>query len=136
MSQSVVKSLLSSSICNVLVWYEYTLYAYFATVISKLFFPMENHLVSMLLTFSTFAVGLAARPIGGIIFGYIGDRYSRKKTLMITMLLMSIPTMLIGCLPTYAQIGIIAPICLILLRIMQGVALGGEFGTSCVYLFE
>lgn len=136
MSQSVVKSILSSSIGNVLEWYEYTLYAYFATVISKLFFPMEDHFIAMLMTFSTFAIGLAARPIGGIIFGYMGDRYSRKQTLMFTMLLMSIPTMCIGFLPTYAQIGITAPILLILLRIFQGVALGGEFGASCVYLFE
>lgn len=136
MSQNVVKSLLSSSIGNVLEWYEYTLYAYFATVISRLFFPMENHFIAMLITFSTFAIGLAARPIGGIIFGYMGDRYSRKQTLMITMLLMSIPTMCIGLLPTYAKIGMAAPILLILLRILQGIALGGEFGTSCVYLFE
>lgn len=136
MSQNVVKSLLSSSIGNVLEWYEYTLYAYFATVISKLFFPIENHFVASLLTFSTFAIGLAARPIGGIIFGYMGDKYSRKQTLMITMLLMSIPTMCIGCLPTYSQIGFLAPVLLIFLRILQGIALGGEFGASCVYLFE
>ncbi|MGE3319056.1 MAG: MFS transporter [Candidatus Berkiella sp.] len=136
MAQNITKSILSSSIGNILEWYEYTLYAYFATVISKLFFPLEDHFVAMLLTFSTFAIGLAARPIGGIIFGYMGDKYSRKQTLMITMLMMSIPTMCIGCLPTYAQIGIAAPVLLILLRIMQGVALGGEFGASCVYLFE
>lgn len=136
MPQKIVKSVASSSIGNILEWYEYTLYAYFATVISKLFFPMEDHFVAMLLTFSTFAIGLAARPIGGIIFGYLGDRHSRKQTLMITMLLMSVPTMCIGCLPTYAEIGIAAPILLILLRILQGVALGGEFGASCVYLYE
>lgn len=136
MSKKLATSLLSSSIGNVLEWYEYTLYAYFATVISKLFFPMEDRFIAMLLTFSTFAIGLAARPIGGIIFGYMGDRYSRKKALVITMLMMSIPTMCIGCLPTYAQIGILAPILLVFLRIVQGVALGGEFGASCVYLFE
>lgn len=136
MAKNLVKSIISSSIGNVLEWYEYTLYAYFATVIGKLFFPMENHFVAMLLTFSTFAIGLAARPIGGIIFGYIGDRYSRKRTLMITMLMMSIPTLCIGCLPTYAQIGIAAPILLVVFRIFQGVALGGEFGASCVYLYE
>lgn len=136
MSKQLVKSILSSSIGNVVEWYEYTLYAYFATVISKLFFPMEDHFMAMLLTFSTFAIGLAARPLGGIIFGYMGDRVSRKQTLMITMLLMSIPTMCIGLLPTYAQIGLAAPILLITLRIVQGVALGGEFGASCVYLFE
>lgn len=134
--KNAVRSLFSSSLGNVLEWYEYTLYAYFATVISKLFFPMEDQFVAMLITFSTFAIGLAARPIGGIIFGYMGDRYSRKQTLMVTMLLMSIPTMCIGCLPTYAQIGIAAPILLVFLRILQGIALGGEFGTSCVYLYE
>lgn len=136
MSRNIVKSVLSSSLGNVLEWYEYTLYAYFATVISKLFFPLENHLIAMIFTFATFAIGLTARPIGGIIFGYLGDRYSRKDTLAITMLLMSIPTMCIGLLPTYQQIGIAAPIILVLLRILQGLALGGEFGTSCVYLYE
>ncbi|MFN7662561.1 MAG: MFS transporter [Alphaproteobacteria bacterium] len=135
-STLATKSLLSSSIGNVLEWYEYTLYAYFATVISDLFFPAHNRSVSMMMTFGTFAVGLAARPIGGIIFGYIGDRYSRKKMLAITLLLMSIPTLCIGLLPTYATWGMAAPITLIALRIIQGVALGGEFGASCVYLFE
>jgi MHS family proline/betaine transporter-like MFS transporter len=136
MSQHIAKSIISSSIGNVLEWYEYTLYAYFAVVISHLFFPMENHFVAMIVTFATFAIGLAARPVGGILFGYMGDKVSRKKTLALTMLLMSIPTLCIGFLPTYAQIGIAAPILLIFLRIIQGVALGGEFGSSCVYLFE
>ncbi len=136
MSQLPVKSIISSSIGNALEWYEYTLYAYFAGVITKLFFPMDDHFVATILTFATFAIGLAARPIGGIIFGYMGDKYSRKQTMALTMLLMSVPTMFIGLLPTYQQIGISAPILLILLRIVQGVALGGEFGSSCVYLFE
>ena len=136
LSNNIIKSTLSSSVGNVIEWYEYTLYAYFAPVISSLFFPSDNPSVSLMFTFGTFAVGLAARPIGGIIFGYIGDIYSRKKMLAITMLLMSIPTICIGLLPTYAQIGIAAPIILISLRILQGVALGGEFGASCVYLFE
>lgn len=136
MSKSTIKSLISSSIGNILEWYEYTLYAYFATVISALFFPMDNEFVAMILTFATFAIGLAARPIGGIIFGYIGDRYSRKKTLMMSILLMSVPTMCIGLLPTYQTIGIAAPILLVILRIVQGIALGGEFGSSCVYLYE
>lgn len=135
-NKNIVRSIVSSSIGNILEWYEYVLYAYFSEVISTLFFPSENYFVSIVLTFSTFAVGLAARPFGGIIFGYIGDRYSRKKMLTITILLMSAPTLLIGFLPTYGQIGLFAPICLIMLRIIQGVALGGEFGASCVYLFE
>jgi MHS family proline/betaine transporter-like MFS transporter len=136
MRGGVLKSVVSSSIGNVIEWYEYTLYAYFATIITKLFFPLDNHLVAMILTFATFAVGLAARPIGGIIFGYIGDKFSRKQSLTITMLMMSIPTMCIGLMPTYAEIGIMAPIILVLLRITQGIALGGEFGSSCVYLYE
>lgn len=133
---SIVRSVLSSSVGNVLEWYEYTLYAYFATVISSLFFPISNPYTSMIMTFATFAIGLAARPIGGIIFGYIGDKYSRKRMLALTMLLMSIPTLCIGVLPTYETIGIAAPICLITLRILQGIALGGEFGASCTYLYE
>jgi MHS family proline/betaine transporter-like MFS transporter len=134
--QSIVKSVLSSSIGNVLEWYEYTLYAYFATVITTLFFPAEDRHVGIMMTFATFAVGLAARPIGGVIFGYIGDKISRRKMLAMTMLLMSIPTMCMGMLPTYTQIGLAAPILLISLRVLQGIALGGEFGASCVYLYE
>lgn len=134
---NIMKSTLSASVGNVIEWYEYTLYAHFAPVISHLFFPIDdNSYLSMMMTFVTFAVGLAARPIGSIIFGYIGDIHSRKKMLTITMLLMSIPTMCIGLLPTYEQIGILAPILLITLRILQGIALGGEFGGSCVYLYE
>lgn len=135
-NSTAMRSIVSSSVGNVLEWYEYTLYAYFATVISTLFFPQDNHFIAMIMTFATFAVGLAARPIGGIIFGYIGDRYSRKKMLTFSMLLMSIPTMCIGFLPTYSQIGIWAPLLLVSLRILQGIALGGEFGASCVYLYE
>lgn len=135
-NKNIVRSIISSSIGNVLEWYEYALYAYFSTVISTLFFPSNDRFVSIILTFSTFAVGLAARPFGGILFGYIGDRYSRKKMLTFTILLMSIPTLCIGFLPTYEQIGIFAPLILITLRIIQGVALGGEFGASCVYLYE
>ncbi|MDX1924539.1 MAG: MFS transporter [Rickettsiaceae bacterium] len=135
-SPRVLKSTIASLVGNILEWYEYTLYAHFASVISTLFFSSDNRPIAMMMTFGTFAVGLAARPIGGIIFGYIGDKYSRKRMLTITMLLMSIPTMCIGLLPTYSQIGILAPTLLVLFRIIQGVALGGEFGASCVYLYE
>src|ERR1700722_6231649 len=135
-NKNMVGSILSSSIGNVLEWYEYALYAYFSTVISTLFFPSNDRFVSVILTFSTFAVGLAARPFGGILFGYIGDRYSRKKMLTLTILLMSIPTLCIGFLPSYQQIGLAAPFTLIFLRVLQGIALGGEFGASCVYLYE
>lgn len=131
-----IKSILSSSISNIIAWYEYTLYAYFATVISDLFFPDTNRYLATMLTFAAFAVGLIARPIGGIIFGHLGDRYSRKKILTLTTVLMSVATLGIGVLPTYKQIGILAPICLVTLRITQEFALGGCFGLSCVYLYE
>ncbi|MDF3047427.1 MAG: proP 1 [Candidatus Midichloriaceae bacterium] len=135
-SNNVVKSIIASSVGNILEWYEYMIYAYFTSVIGALFFPLENKFIGILLAFATFAIGLAARPIGGVIFGYIGDKYSRKKMLTITMFLMSVPTLCIGLLPTYEQIGILAPILLVLFRMTQGIALGGEFGASCVYLYE
>ena len=131
-----LRAILASLIGNALEWFEYTLYAHFATIISVLFFPADGTYIRILMTFATFAVGLAARPIGGLIFGYIGDKYSRKKMLFVTMLLMSIPTLCIGVLPTYNDIGIAAPIILVILRVLQGIALGGEFGASCVYLYE
>lgn len=132
----VFKSVVSASIGNILEWYDYTLYAYFATIITVLFFPTGNYYTAILLTFVTFFVGLVARPIGGLIFGYIGDRYSRKRSLIVSVLLMSVPTLCIGLLPTYYSIGIFAPVLLVILRIVQGLALGGEFGSSCVYLYE
>ena len=107
----------------------------FPQLLAPSFFHTDDRFVSIILTFSTFAVGLAARPFGGIIFGYVGDKYSRKKMLTITILLMSIPTLCMGFLPTYEQIGIFCPLSLIFLRIIQGIALGGEFGRpACIYM--
>lgn len=133
---SNIKSILSSSASNIIAWYEYTLYAYFATIISDLFFPNTNRYLATVLTFAAFAIGLLARPIGGIVFGYLSDRYSRKNILTLTTVLMSAATLGIGFLPTYKQIGMLAPICLIGLRVTQEFALGGCFGLSCVYLYE
>jgi len=134
--RKIIRSVLSSSVGNMLEWFEFTLYAYFADIIGQLFFPQYDPFLSKVFAFSTFALGIAARPIGALIFGYIGDKYSRKDTMTMTMMLMSIPTMIIGLLPTYAQIGLVAPLMLVILRILQGIALGGEFGSSCVYLYE
>jgi MHS family proline/betaine transporter-like MFS transporter len=135
-TKQTIRSVLASSMGNMLEWFEFTLYAYFAGTIGQLFFPQHDPFFSKIYAFGAFAVGIASRPIGALIFGYIGDKYSRKDTMTMTMMLMSVPTMIIGLLPTYYQIGIIAPIALIILRIFQGIALGGEFGSSCVYLFE
>ena len=134
--KTFTKATISSLIGNAIEWYEYMLYAHFATVISQLFFPSHDGNIAIMLTFATFFIGFAARPIGGIIFGHIGDKFSRKKMLTITMLLMSIPTFILGALPTYASVGRIATIALVIIRILQGLALGGEHGASCVYLYE
>src|SRR5215467_3096621 len=109
-------------------WYDFFLYATAAgLVFNRVFFPNETSLVGTLLAFATFAVGFVMRPIGGLVFGHIGDRIGRKRSLALTMLIMGIATALIGALPTAAQIGAWAPVLLLTLRILQGFALGGEW---------
>ncbi len=133
---NVKKIIISATIGNTLEWFEYTLYAYFAAVIGEVFFPSTTKHLSVLMTFCVFFVGFVARPFGGFFFGYIGDRIGRKAVLSTSILLMAVPTGLIGILPSYASIGIMAPILMILLRILQGLSLGGEFSTSIVYITE
>lgn len=121
---------------NVLEWYDFALYGYFASSISPLFFPNNNHTMSYIWTFAVFAIGFIMRPLGAVLFGYYGDRFGRKNALSAAILLMAIPTTLIGCLPSYQNIGIWAPCLLILCRLLQGLAVGGEFTGSIVYLIE
>lgn len=125
-----------SLIGNVLEWYDFALYGYFAPVISPLFFPADNPFLSLITTFAVFAIGFLMRPLGAAIFGYYGDRYGRKNALAAAILLMAIPTTLIGCLPTHQQIGISAGLLLTLFRLLQGLAVGGEFTGSIVYIIE
>lgn len=106
------------------------------TLPHQLFFPSGDETVELLLAYSTFAVGFLARPFGGILFGHLGDRIGRKKTLVTTMYIMGIATFLIGAIPTYDQIGIWAPIILILLRVAQGAAIGGEWGGAVLLSVE
>jgi MFS transporter, MHS family, proline/betaine transporter len=124
------------SLGNVLEWYDFSLYGYFAAIISSLFFPGGNQTVSLIKTFGVFAVGFLMRPIGAILFGHFGDRWGRKKTLAASVILMAIPTVLMGLLPTHAQIGVWAGILLTLCRLLQGLAVGGEQAGSIVYLIE
>ncbi|SDS67725.1 Sugar transporter [Pseudomonas chlororaphis] len=105
-------------------------------VFGALFFPSDDKLFSTMAAFGTFAVGFFARPLGGIVFGHIGDRIGRKKSLVITLLMMGVVTVCIGLLPTYAQIGATAPVLLILLRIVQGIAVGGEWGGAVLMAGE
>ena len=105
-------------------------------VLNKLYFPADDPLVSTLLAYATFAVGFVARPLGGVIFGHFGDRIGRKSMLVITLMLMGVATFLIGLVPTYAQIGVAAPVLLLLLRIVQDIGLGGEWGGAVLMAFE
>jgi MFS transporter, MHS family, shikimate and dehydroshikimate transport protein len=118
-------------------WYDFFLYGVVAgIVLNKLYFPVNDPLVSTLLAYATFALGFVARPLGGIIFGHFGDRIGRKSMLVITLMVMGSATFLIGLVPTYGQIGIAAPILLLLLRIVQGIGLGGEWGGAVLLAFE
>ncbi|MDJ1180724.1 MFS transporter [Roseofilum sp. BLCC_M91] len=128
--------ILAGVVGNVIEWYDFALYGYLAPVISLLFFPHNNELVSLLQTYGVFAAGFIMRPLGAGIFGYIGDRVSRRTELFISVILMAIPTFLLGLLPTYKQIGIAAPMILILLRLVQGLSVGGEFTGSVTYVAE
>jgi MFS transporter, MHS family, proline/betaine transporter len=131
------KTIVASMIGNGLEWFDFALYGFVAVILSKLYFPSDgdSH-VAMLKTYGVFAAGFVMRPLGAVIFGYIGDKYGRKVSLASSILLMALPTALIGILPTYADIGIWAPICLTIIRLLQGLALGGEFSGSIVYLVE
>ncbi|WP_338533842.1 MFS transporter [Leclercia adecarboxylata] len=134
-----LRKLVSASVLgNALEWYDFFLYGTAAALVfGPLFFPVGGDpMQGTLLAFSGFAVGFLARPLGGIVFGHIGDRYSRKMTLIMTLTLMGATTFIIGLLPVYAQIGIWAPVSLISLRFLQGVASGGEWGGGVLMLSE
>lgn len=130
------KVVVAGMIGNGLEWYDYALYGHFAALISLHFFPAENAYVSLIATFGVFAAGFAMRPIGAILFGYIGDRHGRKLSLTLSILLMAVPTACIGLLPTYAEIGMLAPVALTIIRLLQGLALGGELSGSITYVVE
>ncbi len=125
-----------ATIGNLIEWYNFLLYGYLASVMSQLFFPTQNKLMSLILTFTVFALSFFVRPFGGILFGWIGDTYGRQRSLIISLIMMAVPTFLIGCLPTYSSIGIISPILLCIFRICQGLSAGGEHTGSAVYVLE
>lgn len=127
---------LAGVIGNVIEWYDFALFGYFAPILSVLFFPNESDIVSLLETYGVFAAGFIMRPIGAGMFGYIGDRFGRRRELFLSVILMAIPTFLLGALPIYEQIGIAAPIMLIILRLIQGLSVGGEFTGSVTYVAE
>jgi MFS family permease len=121
---------------NALEFYDFTVYATFAAMIGRAFFPATNPNVSLLLSVATFGVGFVARPLGGILIGAYADRYGRKPAMTLTIWLMALGSGLIGVLPTYAEIGIAAPILLVLARVIQGFSTGGEMGPATAFLLE
>jgi MHS family proline/betaine transporter-like MFS transporter len=124
------------TIGNMLEWYDFAVYGYFAAAIGKHFFPHHDPMAQLLAAFGVFAVGYLMRPIGGVIIGHIGDRFGRRAALVFSVTAMAVPTTLIGLLPGYAAIGIAAPIALTLLRMIQGLSVGGEHPSSIVFLVE
>ncbi len=130
------KVLISGMIGNGFEWYDFALYGQMAFIIGHLFFPSENEVAQQLAAFAAFAVAFVFRPLGAMLFGWIGDAYGRKKALIIAMLMMAIPTTAIGLLPTYETVGVLAPVLLVIIRILQGLSLGGEFGGAITYVVE
>ena len=128
---------MASLIGTTIEWYDFFLYGSAAALVfNRLFFPEFDPLVGTMLAFATYALGFVARPVGGIVFGHFGDRIGRKRLLMLSLVLMGVATILIGLLPTYAQIGVWAPIALIVLRLIQGFAVGGEWGGAVLMAAE
>ncbi len=121
---------------NVLEWYDFGLYGYLAPVIGTLFFPSNNPVASLIGAYGGFAIGFAMRPIGGAVLGHLGDRIGRRTVLIASVVLMGVATMAIGVLPTFAEIGVWAPILLLVIRLFQGFSVGGEFTGSVSYLVE
>ena len=126
----------ASTLGTIFEWYDFFIYGTLASVISQHFFPSANPTAALLLVLATFGAGFGVRPLGAILFGILGDRLGRKYTFLITITLMGVATAAVGLLPTYAQIGIMAPILLVTCRLLQGLALGGEYGGAAIYVAE
>lgn len=121
---------------NVVEWYDFALYGYLAGVIAPVFFPASDPVAGLIATYGIFAAGFIMRPFGAAIFGRFGDRYGRARAMQISVALMAFPTLLLGILPSYATVGVFAPLLLVLVRILQGLSVGGEFSSSATYLVE
>ena len=135
--KEIRKVVLASLLGATIEWYDFFLYGVVAGIVfNKLYFPTEDPYMGTILAYSTFAIGYLARPFGGFVFGHFGDRLGRKSMLVLTMLIMGIATVGIGLVPTYAQIGIAAPIILQTLRLCQGLGLGGEWGGAVLMTYE
>ena len=128
--------IVAGAIGNVLEWYDFAVYGYFASAIGRAFFPQEDAVAQVLAAFGIFAVGFLMRPVGGAVIGSIGDKFGRRAALTVSVAAMAIPTFLVGILPGYEVLGIAAPIILTLLRMVQGLSVGGEYTTSIIFIIE
>jgi len=136
MKSSLRKNVLAGIFGHILECYDFTVYAAFSPILANIFFTNKDPRISLFFAFSVFALSFLVRPFGGVIFGYFGDHFGRKNTLIISMLMMSISTFLFGLLPGYFAVNILAPILLIFLRLIQGIAISGEMTTAVSYLVE
>ncbi|HET7888915.1 MAG TPA: MFS transporter [Bradyrhizobium sp.] len=134
--KSITRLIVATSVGNALEWYDITIYGYFAVYVSKAFFPNDDQTTSLLLTFGTFGLAYLARPIGGLVLGAYADRHGRKASLLISIVLMTLGTLAVAVMPTFATIGVLAPIAVLLARLVQGFSAGGEFGSSTAFLVE
>src|ERR1700683_3145078 len=130
------RAITAGVIGNVLEWYDFGVYGYLVPTISALFFPSGDPTVSLLLTFAVVVVVFVMRPVGSIVFGVYGDRYGRRKALSAVIFVMALSTFAIGLLPTYADVGIAAPLMLVVVRLFQGLSTGGEFGGASAYFVD
>jgi MFS family permease len=126
----------ASAVGTMIEWYDFYIFGSLASVISPLFYPAGNDMLALIAYLSTFAVGFVVRPFGALFFGRIGDLVGRKYAFLVTLIIMGAATALIGVLPTYASIGVAAPVALLIIRVLQGLALGGEYGGAAVYVAE
>src|ERR1700679_3273648 len=133
---SITRLIVATSIGNALEWYDITIYGYFAIYVSKAFFPNSDPTTSLLLTFGSFGLTFLARPIGGVVLGAYADRHGRKSSLLLSIAMMTLVTLAVACMPTFEKIGLLAPLLIIVARLLQGFSAGGEFGSSTAFLVE
>src|SRR5438045_4817218 len=130
------KVIFASSLGTIFEWYDFYLYATLAPFFAALFFPSGNDTAALLSAFATYAAGFLVRPFGALVFGRVGDLVGRKYTFLVTIMVMGLATFAVGLLPTFATVGWLAPVLLVTLRLLQGLALGGEYGGAATYVAE
>ncbi|GAY77711.1 L-proline/glycine betaine transporter proP [Sporolactobacillus inulinus] len=126
----------ATSVGNAMEWFDFGIYSYLAVTLGKVFFPEMSNSVQLIYTFATFSIAFIARPIGGLVFGMMGDRYGRKKVLTVTLIMMALSTLSIGLIPSYAAIGPTAALLLLAARLVQGFSTGGEYSGAMTFLAE